>query len=85
MVIGSERGGRDQLVAATRALQPGTSAIIKPLVVLAARFLGPGRLRLEMVKLAHDLSDSGRRYEVLHGRQQVVYDAPAVEPDRRAA
>ena len=30
---------------------------VKPLVVLAARFLGPGPLRLKLVKLAHELDD----------------------------
>ena len=35
------------------------SLIVKPLVVLAARFLGPGPLRLKLVKLAHQLSDGG--------------------------
>ena len=34
--------------------------VVKPFVVLAARFLGPGPLRLKMVKLAHEL-DSDRR------------------------
>jgi hypothetical protein len=40
---------------------------VKPFVVLAARVMRPGRLRLEMVKLAHELdrslyaSDSNRR------------------------
>jgi hypothetical protein len=29
--------------------------VFKPLVVLAARFLGPGPLRLKMVRLAHEL------------------------------
>jgi hypothetical protein len=33
--------------------------IVKPLVVLAARVLGPGPLRLKLVKLAHELSDGG--------------------------
>jgi hypothetical protein len=33
------------------------SLIIKPLVLLAARVLGPGPLRLKLVKLAHELSD----------------------------
>jgi hypothetical protein len=32
---------------------------VKPFVVLAARTLGPGPLRLKMVKLAHDLTDGG--------------------------
>ena len=31
--------------------------VVKPLVVLAAKFLGPGPLRLKMVKLAHELDD----------------------------
>jgi hypothetical protein len=30
-------------------------------VVLAARFLGPGPLRLKMVKLAHELDDRQAR------------------------
>ena len=30
--------------------------IVKPMVVLAARCLGPGRLRLQMVKLAHEMT-----------------------------
>jgi hypothetical protein len=30
---------------------------VKPLVVLAARMMRPGRTRLEMVKLAHELDD----------------------------
>lgn len=33
----------------------------KPFVVFAARFLGPGPLRLKMVKLAHELDDPQRR------------------------
>ena len=35
------------------------SLIVKPMVVLAARVLGPGPLRLKLVKLAHELSDDG--------------------------
>ena len=31
--------------------------IVKPLVLLAARVVGPGALRLKMVKLAHELDD----------------------------
>ncbi len=37
--------------------------VVKPLVVLAARFLGPGPLRLKMVKLAHGLEDAEDRRE----------------------
>lgn len=35
----------------------------KPFVVLVARFLGPGPLRLKMVKLAHELDDRQVRRE----------------------
>lgn len=31
--------------------------VVKPLVLLAARIIGPGPLRLKMVKLAHELDD----------------------------
>jgi hypothetical protein len=31
--------------------------VVRPLVVLAAKLLGPGPLRLKMVKLAHVLDD----------------------------
>ena len=31
--------------------------VVKPLVLLAARVMGPGALRLKMVKLAHELDD----------------------------
>jgi hypothetical protein len=55
---------------------------VKPLVVLAAKCLGPGRLRLEMVKLAHDLEDRDDSFRSLYGtrpQQQVLpkYEAPA--------
>ena len=31
--------------------------VVKPFVLLAARVMGPGPLRLKMVKLAHELDD----------------------------
>jgi hypothetical protein len=37
--------------------------VVKPLVVLAARLMGPGPLRLRMVKLAHELDDPQERRE----------------------
>jgi hypothetical protein len=59
----------------------GRRVFVKPLVVLAAKCLGPGRLRLEMVKLAHDLEDPGQNFQALSGRppSQVLprYEAPA--------
>ena len=42
--------------------------MVEPFVVLAAKCLGPGRLRLEMVKLAHELGDSEESSETLNGR-----------------
>jgi hypothetical protein len=55
------------------------SVLVKPLVVLAARTLGPGPLRLRMVKLAHELSDGGRPAE-----PEFPLDEPLI-PDQRAA
>ena len=54
------------------------SVFVKPLVVLAARTLGPGPLRLRMVKLAHELSDAGRWAES-------ELDEPLGQPTQRAA
>jgi hypothetical protein len=31
--------------------------VVKPFILLAARVMGPGPLRLKMVKLAHELDD----------------------------
>jgi hypothetical protein len=31
--------------------------VVRPFVLLAARFIGPGPLRLKMVKLAHELDE----------------------------
>jgi hypothetical protein len=63
----------------------GRRVLAKPFVVLAARCLGPGRLRLEMVKLAHDLDDRDYSFASLYGRKRQEV-APAFEtPARRAA
>jgi hypothetical protein len=35
----------------------GRPVVVKPLVLLAAKVMGPGPLRLKMVRLAHDLDD----------------------------
>ena len=63
--------------------------IIRPFVVLAAKCLGPGRLRIQMVKLAHEMGDGQNFFEVFYGRQRreltpVPVEAPAV-PSQRAA
>lgn len=52
--------------------------IVKPLVVLAAKTLGPGPLRLRMVKLAHDLADGGRF-------QEAELPLESIQPTQRAA
>src|SRR5256712_13715029 len=36
-----------------------SSILVKPFVVMAARVLGPGRTRLRLVKLAHNLDSNG--------------------------
>jgi hypothetical protein len=47
--------------------------LVKLLVVLAARVLGPGPTRLRLVKLAHNLGEGG------------ASPPPAVQPTQRAA
>ena len=53
---------------------------LRPLVILAIRMMGPGRRRLEMVKLAHDLN--GARHEVrpFNGQLQVADREPQPLP-----
>jgi hypothetical protein len=68
----------------------GRRVIVKPLVVLAAKCLGPGPLRLQMVKLAHDLGDGDNFFEVFYGKGRLEprpgFEAPAVpQPTQRAA
>jgi hypothetical protein len=68
----------------------GRRVIVKPIVVLAAKCLGPGRLRLQMVKLAHDLGGGDNYFEVFYGSGRVeprpTFEAPAVQqPTQRAA
>jgi hypothetical protein len=63
------------------------SVIVKPLVVLAARVLGPGPLRLKLVKLAHELSDGGVVIEATLGGDVAPHslDRAAAQPTHRAA
>jgi hypothetical protein len=61
-----------------------TNAIFKPFVLIAAKFLGPGRLRLEMVKLAHDLDDGGNTNAVPF-RDRIGDEGEAIQPGQRAA
>jgi hypothetical protein len=72
-----------------RALhQTGRRVIVKPFVVLAAKCLGPGPLRLHMVKLAHELGDGDNFFQTFYGRQRPeprpAFEAPAVQPSRAA-
>ena len=60
-----------------------TVFLVKPFIVMAARVLGPGRTRLRLVKLAHNLDTRG----VVITPRQGFGDAqkPAVQSTKRAA
>ncbi|HSP10291.1 MAG TPA: hypothetical protein VLU92_11935 [Candidatus Dormibacteraeota bacterium] len=73
---------------ARRALyRTNGSVIVKPLVVFAAKVLGPGPLRLKLVKLAHDLNDGGVFLEATQGIyvSPLPLDRTAAQPTQRAA
>ena len=57
--------------------------IVRPIVVMAARVLGPGPTRLRLVKLAHNLSHSATVVELPRAEHDGKLD-PA-QPTRRAA
>ncbi len=57
--------------------------IVRPLVVMAARVLGPGPTRLKLVKLAHNLSTPG--LAIAPAELDFVDDDEPAEPARRAA
>jgi len=57
--------------------------IVKPMVVMAARVLGPGPTRLKLVKLAHNLGNSATVVELSRGELDGA-TAPS-QPTRRAA
>ena len=73
------------MVTRTGLHRTGRRVIVKPFVTLATKCLGPGRLRLEMVKLAHDLADLDQSFESLSGRQRPQVLPAFEEPTRRAA
>lgn len=56
--------------------------LVRPLVVMAARALGPGPMRLKLVKLAHNLSTPS--LAIAPAGLGYPDDEP-VEPIRRAA
>lgn len=67
----------------------GRRVIVKPFVVFAAKCLGPGRLRLQMVKLAHDLGEGDNFFEAFYGSGRLEprpgIEAREVQPTQRAA
>lgn len=54
--------------------------LFRPVVVMAARVLGPGPTRLRLVKLAHNLDHGATVIELPRDDQ-----GPAAQPTRRAA
>lgn len=56
--------------------------LVRPLVVMAARVLGPGRTRLKLVKLAHNLSTPSL---AIVPEGLFDYREETVEPASRAA
>ena len=68
----------------------GRRVILRPFVVLAAKCLGPGPLRLQMVKLAHELGDGDNYFDVFyaarrHPETSPAFEASAAQTRRRAA
>ena len=61
-----------------------TMVLVKPLVVMAARVLGPGPTRLRLVKLAHQLEPRGLVEEPEEGFVERP-SQPAGRPSKRAA
>lgn len=61
-----------------------TMVLVKPLVVMAARVLGPGPTRLRLVKLAHQLEPRGLVEEPEGGFVERP-SQPAGQPSKRAA
>jgi hypothetical protein len=63
--------------------------IVKPVVMLAARCLGPGRLRLDLVKLAHDLGEGDNYFKTFYGGRRPeprpASESQAEQQPRRAA
>jgi hypothetical protein len=57
--------------------------LVRPMVVMAARALGPGPTRLRLVKLAHNLGGA-RVVELPHGDLDADQRS-ASQPTRRAA
>jgi hypothetical protein len=60
--------------------------LIRPMIVMAARALGPGPTRLRLVKLAHNLSHTATVVELPRAENDASVSAgQPVQPTRRAA
>jgi hypothetical protein len=44
---------------------------VRPVVLLAAKALGPGSIRLEMVKLVHELNERRGELTAFEGRSEI--------------
>jgi hypothetical protein len=63
------------VIDARRALMTTNDMVsLRPFVILAIRMLGPGRRRLKMVKLAHDLNDARGDMRSFEGGLHVAVD-----------
>lgn len=58
---------------------------LRPFVVLAIRMMAPGRRRLEMVKLAHDLTDARADFGHSQVRFVAVDGHPQAVPSQQRA
>jgi hypothetical protein len=76
------------VIDARRALMTTNDMVsLRPFVILAIRMMGPGRRRLEMVKLAHDLNEARGEIPPFNGRLQVAADPQpqSIASQQRAA
>ncbi|GAC1509584.1 MAG: hypothetical protein NVS1B3_11770 [Candidatus Dormibacteraceae bacterium] len=78
------------MVSSSGLQQTSRRVIVRPVVVFAAKCLGPGRLRLGMVKLAHELGGGDNYFELFYGRPRraprSAFEAPAIpQAHQRAA
>jgi hypothetical protein len=62
---------------------PASQTIVRSMVVMAARVLGPGPTRLKLVKLAHNLGNDATVVALPRGENDGA--TAATEPSQRAA
>jgi hypothetical protein len=76
------------VIDARRALITTNDMVsLRPFVILAIRMMGPGRRRVEMVKLVHDMHDARGEARPFIGRLQVAAGRlpQALPSEQRAA